>query len=98
MWEHNEGIDTKAYTFARRPVRLVYVAEFSEVMQAIVWEKTIKRWRRKKKGALIAGDGKSYPHWHVGRVEDGWTRSLSWFDGLTMTTSRAAPNRLYVSP
>ena len=54
--EHNLGMDPKTYTYKRRPVELVYSSEFWEVMQAITWEKIVKRWRRKKKEALIRGE------------------------------------------
>jgi putative endonuclease len=54
--EHNEGIDPRCYTFTRRPVRLVYAAEFHEVEDAIAFEKRLKGWSRKKKAALVRGD------------------------------------------
>jgi len=54
--EHNQGLDVHCYTFKRRPVRLVYSADFYDPNQAIAWEKQIKGWSRKKKQALIAGD------------------------------------------
>ena len=53
--EHSEGLSDTSYTFSRLPVELVYVAEFQYVLDAIAWEKRIKRWGRKKKEALIAG-------------------------------------------
>lgn len=54
--QHEEGLDPKAYTFKRRPLTLVYSAEFNDVMDAISWEKHIKRWSREKKEALIEND------------------------------------------
>ena len=51
--EHNFGIDTKSYTFSRRPVELVYVDSFQNFEMAIAWEKQVKGWSRKKKEALI---------------------------------------------
>lgn len=54
--EHNSGLDTHCYTFLRRPVRLVYAAEFGEAEDAIRWEKQIKGWSRKKKRALSEGN------------------------------------------
>ena len=59
--EHNDGTDPESYTFKRRPVTLVYLSDFSEVHQAISWEKQIKRWSRKKKEALIRGDYEALP-------------------------------------
>ena len=53
--EHNEGDDTKSYTYSRRPVKLLWFAETNDVNYAILREKQIKGWTRKKKEALIAG-------------------------------------------
>ena|SRR5579864_7878982 len=54
--EHNLGVDTHCYTYTRRPVHLVYAAEFRDPNEAIRFEKQIKGWSRKKKQALIRGD------------------------------------------
>ena len=54
--QHNYGTDPKCYTFTRRPVVLVHLSEFSEVWDAIRWEKQLKGWSRAKKRALVAGD------------------------------------------
>jgi putative endonuclease len=54
--EHQSGMIPKCYTHSRRPLKLVYRAEFREVTDAIAWEKHIKRWSRKKKEALARGD------------------------------------------
>ena len=54
--EHNEGTNTDAFTFKRRPVKLVYWQDFSDYNQAIDWETQLKKWSRKKKEALIAED------------------------------------------
>lgn len=59
--EHNEGKDEKSFTFSRRPVVLVHTASFEDVFEAIAWEKTVKRWSRKKKEALIAGELERLP-------------------------------------
>jgi putative endonuclease len=44
------------YTASRLPVECVYVAEFQNMHEAIAWERTIKRWSRAKKEALIKGE------------------------------------------
>jgi len=44
------------YTSARLPVDLVFSQEFSEINDAIVAERQIKGWNRKKKEALIKGN------------------------------------------
>jgi len=56
MEQHQQGIDSRCYTFRRRPVELVYLATFDDIRDAIAWEKQIKRWSRKKKEALIDGE------------------------------------------
>ena len=41
--EHQNGEDSKAYTYKRRPLTLVFCEEFSDINQAITFEKTSKR-------------------------------------------------------
>jgi predicted GIY-YIG superfamily endonuclease len=55
MEEHHLGI-YPGYTSARRPAKLVWVAEFPDISQAMEVERQIKGWSRKKKEALIEGD------------------------------------------
>jgi putative endonuclease len=54
--EHDQGLDTKCYTYNRRPIKLVFKEEFQNIYDAIEREKQIKGWSRKKKEALIKGD------------------------------------------
>jgi putative endonuclease len=56
IWEHNNAENSLAYTFKRRPVILRYFQRFQDITQAIVWEKQIKGWSRKKKEALFVED------------------------------------------
>lgn len=56
IYEHNKGIEPKSFTFNRRPVKLRYWLRFTNVNQAIAWEKQIKGWSRKKKEALFNDD------------------------------------------
>ena len=51
--EHQSGDDQKSYTYRRRPVQLVFFADFSNIEYAIEKEKQIKKWSREKKEALI---------------------------------------------
>lgn len=51
--EHNSGDNRSAYTFFRRPIQLVFFAEFSDVEIAIEAEKQLKKWSKAKKEALI---------------------------------------------
>jgi putative endonuclease len=56
VFQHNDGIDRHCYTYTRRPVQLVYAADFTDPNEAIRWEKQIKGWSRTKKNALVRGD------------------------------------------
>ena len=57
--EHNDGINPSCYTYKRRPVQLVFSSEFTDVTLAILFEKQVKGWSRKKKEAMINGE------WHL---------------------------------
>lgn len=54
--EHNDGKHPGAYTFTRRPVRLVWNDWFSRFEDAALFERQVKGWSRAKKEALIRGD------------------------------------------
>jgi putative endonuclease len=56
LLEHNNGFDVRCYTFKRRPVELKYYVQFTDVHQAIAFEKQWKGWGRKKKEALFRED------------------------------------------
>jgi putative endonuclease len=58
--EHNEGIGAQ-YTAQRRPVKLVYSAEFPDIRQAYAAEKKVQGWSRAKREALIRGDFAALP-------------------------------------
>jgi putative endonuclease len=49
------------YTHSRRPVELIWSADFLWLKDAIACERQIKGWRRKKKEALIRGDYDALP-------------------------------------
>ena len=56
LWQHEQGVDPIAYTFSRRPVRLVWASEeVQHYYDALRWERQIKGWSRAKKQALIEG-------------------------------------------
>ena len=59
IYEHAGGLDANSYTYKRRPVQLVFQESFSDINQAIAFEKQVKGWRRAKKEAIINGD------WHL---------------------------------
>ena len=53
--EHQSGI-IKGYTSKRLPVELAFSERFTDINQAIRFEKQVKGWSRKKKEALINRD------------------------------------------
>ena len=54
--EHQEGKNPRAFTFKRRPVKLIFNDVTNDVFQAIHYEKRIKKWSSNKKRALANGD------------------------------------------
>ncbi|QCW50038.1 GIY-YIG nuclease family protein [Nocardioides dongxiaopingii] len=66
--QHNLGLGSR-YTRrpGRRPVRLVWHAEFPRVEDAFRFEKQIQGWSRAKKQALIAGEHDQLPGLARGR-------------------------------
>lgn len=57
--EHNHGKYPTAYTYSRRPVRLVWSSYFTNAYDAVAFERRMKGWSRLKKEALIQRDEKS---------------------------------------
>jgi putative endonuclease len=53
LYEHENGLNPGSYTHKKRPVKLVFCERFTEIEQAIAFEKQVKGWNRKKKEALI---------------------------------------------
>ena len=56
LTEHETGADPKAYTFNRRPVKLVWQDSFLSQDEAFRAEHQIKGWSRKKKESLLQND------------------------------------------
>ncbi|WP_110182311.1 GIY-YIG nuclease family protein [Nocardioides solisilvae] len=56
LWQHNHSPEGAAYTRRRRPVVLVWSAEFEHIGEAYAWEKRIQGWSRAKREALLRGD------------------------------------------
>ncbi|RKS55774.1 putative endonuclease [Gillisia mitskevichiae] len=54
--EHNSGLNKSCFTYKRRPINLIFSQEFSDVNQAIYFEKKIKKWSAFKKRALSNED------------------------------------------
>ena len=53
LLEHNGNKNLFAYTFKRKPVKLIWFEQFTTPNEAISREKKLKGWSRKKKIALI---------------------------------------------
>ena len=62
MFEHKTGKYKGSYTSKRRPVELVFYAEFTDINFAIEKEKQIKKWSKVKKEALINGNFEELPN------------------------------------
>ena len=62
IFEHTIGKDKESYTYNRRPIKLVFYAEFTDINLAIQSEKQIKKWSRAKKDALINGEFEKLPN------------------------------------
>jgi len=58
--QHQLG-EGAAYTRTRRPVELVWAAEFDRIDDAFAYEKRVQGWGRRKREALIAGDFEALP-------------------------------------
>jgi len=54
--QHQIGFFKDCYTCSRRPLQLEYQMVFTDVIQAILFEKKIKGWTRAKKQALVNND------------------------------------------
>ncbi len=66
--EHNLGLGA-AYTRRRRPVELVWCADYDRVDEAFAMEKRIQGWSRAKRQALVDGDTDRLP----GLASRSWT-------------------------
>ncbi|WP_454060368.1 GIY-YIG nuclease family protein [Elizabethkingia ursingii] len=60
--EHQDGKYFGSYTYNRRPVVLVYYVIFSDIKEAILFEKKLKKWSKAKKEALINGQYEDLPN------------------------------------
>jgi predicted GIY-YIG superfamily endonuclease len=61
IWQHNSPDQGALYTRKRRPVMLVWAAEFDSVADAFAFEKRVQGWSRAKRAALIRGDFDALP-------------------------------------
>jgi putative endonuclease len=54
--EHNAGLYPKAWTYRRRPVRLIWAGDFEDPSEAVAFERQMKGWTRAKKIAFVTQD------------------------------------------
>lgn len=71
IFEHNSGKNQDCYTYNKRPVELVWFETFSDPTQAIMVEKKIKGWSRRKKESLINEDWDSLVQYSKNYTEFG---------------------------
>jgi putative endonuclease len=62
MFQHDIAFFPNCYTADKRPLQLVFYAEFTDINLAFEKEKQIKKWSRSKKEALINGDYDNLPN------------------------------------
>jgi|688.fasta_scaffold930944_1 putative endonuclease len=62
VFQHNVAFYPDCYTASRRPLILVFYAEFTDINLAIEKEKQIKKWSKLKKEALINGEFDRLPN------------------------------------
>lgn len=70
MIEHQDGENPSCYTYKRRPVKLMHTSEFNDVNQAILFEKQLKGWSRRKKEAIINGNWEILPELSKNRMKE----------------------------
>jgi predicted GIY-YIG superfamily endonuclease len=93
VWQHNHDPDGPIYTRRRRPVRLVWAADYDSVEQAFLYEKQIQGWNRAKREALIRADFEALPDLSRRKavqdreVEDDEAEAARW---LTVVEVRGA--------
>ncbi|HAZ7573554.1 GIY-YIG nuclease family protein [Legionella sp. PATHC032] len=56
LMQHQDKMIPGCYTSTRLPIQLKYSQEFMSREEALIAERQIKGWSRKKKEALIKGD------------------------------------------
>ena len=60
--QHKSGFKKDSYTYLRRPVKLMFYCEFTDINLAIEKEKQIKKWSKAKKQALINNEYEKLPN------------------------------------
>ena len=79
--QHQTGTFPECYTYDKRPVELVFYQEFQDFNQAMLFEKKIKGWSRKKKLALIESRWEDLPKLSKNYTQFGKPRDRSTSSG-----------------
>jgi predicted GIY-YIG superfamily endonuclease len=58
--QHQRG-EGAAYTKSRRPVRLIWAAQFDRIDETFAFEKRVQGWSRRKREALMEGRFEALP-------------------------------------
>ncbi len=56
VFEHNAGMDKRAYTYRYRPVDLLWSCTFEDPTDMVNFERQLKGWSRAKKEAFMRSD------------------------------------------
>jgi len=54
--EHAQGLIPNCYTYARRPVKLIFDEHYERIADAVAAERRIKGWSRAKREAYMRAD------------------------------------------
>lgn len=77
LWEHSTGFNISCYTYSKRPVKLRYYETTHDIKQAILREKQLKGWSRKKKEALFREDWEELKELSKSSLEKSKSQSAS---------------------
>jgi putative endonuclease len=95
LHQHREGRGA-VFTRRRRPVTLVWCAEFERVDEAFAFEKQVQGWSRRKREALIRGEAEALPRlasrsWSALRAQSEERGFETGRDGPPQPPGSAAP-------
>ena len=83
--EHQSGKHLDSYTYSRRPLTLVFYAEFTDPNIGIETEKQIKSWSKAKKEALINNEFDKLPNLAKKKFNLEWVLDTTPLRGATRT-------------
>jgi tRNA/rRNA methyltransferase len=103
--QHQSGYFPTCYTFGKRPVELVWADDFQTREEALIVERQIKGWSRRKKEALIERDflalpklaKKDFSKTGGGTLRYGTSHSLSTYSGRTDLEKGETPDPFVLS-